>query len=268
MCTTCGCGHPEQVRIGELPHVHHDLTVQDTASLPNFSYSSFHKDHASPQNETQQRLLKVEQDVLGENNRLADINRQFFTHQHILALNLVSSPGSGKTTLLTTTLNALKDQYPCYVIEGDQQTENDADRIRQTGVPAIQVNTGKGCHLDAQMIGNALMKLKPQENSLLFIENVGNLVCPSEFDLGEFAKVVILSVTEGEDKPLKYPHMFAASKLMILNKVDLLPYLNFDVKKCIAYAKQVNPTIQVILLSAQHGEGLHQWLDWLQEQKR
>ena len=149
------------------------------------------------------------------------------------------------------------------MIEGDQQTENDADRIRQTGVPAIQVNTGKGCHLDAQMIGNALVKLQPQENSLMFIENVGNLVCPSEFDLGEHAKVVILSVTEGEDKPLKYPHMFAASKLMILNKVDLLPYLNFDVEKCIAYAKQVNPTIEVIQLSSQSGEGLQQWLDWL-----
>ncbi|MBF1240764.1 MAG: hydrogenase nickel incorporation protein HypB, partial [Haemophilus sp.] len=150
----------------------------------------------------------------------------------------------------------------------DQQTENDADRIRQTGVPAIQVNTGKGCHLDAQMIGNALVKLQPQEHSLMFIENVGNLVCPSEFDLGEHAKVVILSVTEGEDKPLKYPHMFAASKLMILNKVDLLPYLNFDVEKCIAYAKQVNPTIEVIQLSSQSGEGLQQWLDWLKAQER
>ena len=171
------------------------------------------------------RLLKIEQDVLGKNNQLADQNRAFFAKQHILALNLVSSPGSGKTTLLTTTLNALKNDRTCYVIEGDQQTENDADRIRATGVPAIQVNTGKGCHLDAQMISEAMVKLRPQADSIMFIENVGNLVCPSEFDLGEKAKVVILSVTEGEDKPLKYPHMFAASNLMILNKVDLLPYL-------------------------------------------
>ena len=244
MCTTCGCGHPDQVRIGELPHVHNDSNAQHATKLPNFSHSSFRMPDSPQQEETQQRLLKVEQDILG------------------------ASPGSGKTTLLTTTLNALKNDYPCYVIEGDQQTENDADRIRQTGVPAIQVNTGKGCHLDAQMIGNALVKLQPQENSLMFIENVGNLVCPSEFDLGEHAKVVILSVTEGEDKPLKYPHMFAASKLMILNKVDLLPYLNFDVEKCIAYAKQVNPTIEVIQLSSQSGEGLQQWLDWLKAQER
>lgn len=251
-----------------LRGVHNDSNAQHATKLPNFSHSSFRIPDSPQQEETQQRLLKVEQDILGANNQLADMNRRFFANQHILALNLVSSPGSGKTTLLTTTLNALKNDYPCYVIEGDQQTENDADRIRQTGVPAIQVNTGKGCHLDAQMVGNALVKLQPQENSLMFIENVGNLVCPSEFDLGEHAKVVILSVTEGEDKPLKYPHMFAASKLMILNKVDLLPYLNFDVEKCIAYAKQVNPTIEVIQLSSQSGEGLQQWLDWLKAQER
>ncbi|WP_032092215.1 hydrogenase nickel incorporation protein HypB [Necropsobacter rosorum] len=265
MCTTCGCGHPEQVRIGELPHAHDDSAAQSAVKLPDFSHSSFRPSDEPQQEESRRRLLKVEQDILGENNRLAEINRRFFAQQHILALNLVSSPGSGKTTLLTATLNALKHQRPCYVIEGDQQTENDADRIRATGVPAIQVNTGKGCHLDAQMIGNALAKLRPQANSLLFIENVGNLVCPSEFDLGEHAKVVILSVTEGEDKPLKYPHMFAAAELMILNKTDLLPYLNFDVQKCIAYAKRVNPAIQVIALSAQSGEGLLQWLDWLQK---
>ncbi|WP_040976590.1 hydrogenase nickel incorporation protein HypB [Necropsobacter massiliensis] len=264
MCTTCGCGHPEQVRIGELPHAHDNSAAKSAVKLPNFSHSSFRPDRGAQSDETEQRLLKVEQAVLGKNNRLAEINRSFFAKQHILALNLVSSPGSGKTTLLTVTLNALKDKRACYVIEGDQQTENDAERIRATGVPAIQVNTGKGCHLDAQMIGNALAKLQPQENSLLFIENVGNLVCPSEFDLGEKAKVVILSVTEGEDKPLKYPHMFAAAQLMILNKTDLLPYLNFDVQKCIAYAKRVNPTLEVIQLSAASGEGLSQWLAWLQ----
>ena len=213
-------------------------------------------------------MLKIEQDVLGKNNQLADHNRVFFAKQHILALNLVSSPGSGKTTLLTTTLNALKNDRTCYVIEGDQQTENDADRIRATGVPAIQVNTGKGCHLDAQMISEAMVKLRPQADSIMFIENVGNLVCPSEFDLGEKAKVVILSVTEGEDKPLKYPHMFAASSLMILNKVDLLPYLKFDVEQCIANAKRVNPNIEVIQLSATTEQGLSEWLNWLEQQRK
>ena len=268
MCTTCGCGHPEQVRIGEVAHSHHEHGgTQSAVKNPNFSHFKFHSvESASEASETQKRLLKVEQDVLGKNNQIAAHNRFLFQQQHILALNLVSSPGSGKTTLLTTTLNALKNDRTCYVIEGDQQTENDADRIRATGVSAIQVNTGKGCHLDAQMINDALFKLEPKQNSLLFIENVGNLVCPSEFDLGEKATVVILSVTEGEDKPLKYPHMFAASKLMILNKVDLLPYLNFDVEKCIAYAKQVNPQIEVIQLSATTGEGLKAWLDWLQAQ--
>ena len=268
MCTTCGCGHPEQVRIGEVAHSHHDHGgTQSAVKNPNFSHFKFHSvESASEASETQKRLLKVEQDVLGKNNQIAAHNRFLFQQQHILALNLVSSPGSGKTTLLTTTLNALKNDRTCYVIEGDQQTENDADRIRATGVAAIQVNTGKGCHLDAQMINDALFKLEPKQDSLLFIENVGNLVCPSEFDLGEKTKVVILSVTEGEDKPLKYPHMFAASKLMILNKVDLLPYLHFDVEKCIAYAKQVNPQIDVIQLSATTGEGLEKWLAWLQAQ--
>lgn len=267
MCTTCGCGHPDQVRIGELPHTHSEQETQGQGT-PNFSHSTFHFNKPTEPDDTQKRLLKIEQDVLGKNNRLADQNRDFFAKQQILALNLVSSPGSGKTTLLTTTLNVLKNDRTCYVIEGDQQTENDADRIRATGVPAIQVNTGKGCHLDAQMIAEAMVKLRPQANSLMFIENVGNLVCPSEFDLGEKAKVVILSVTEGEDKPLKYPHMFAASSLMILNKVDLLPYLNFNVEQCIANAKRVNPNIEVIQLSATTEQGLDEWLAWLDNQSK
>ena len=262
MCTTCGCGHPEQVRIGELPHSHDgDNATKSSKTPPHFSTATFQA-QTTP-DDTQKRLLKLEIDVLSKNNRLADQNRRFFANQQMRVFNLVSSPGSGKTTLLTTTLNALKDKQDCYVIEGDQQTENDADRIRATGVPAIQVNTGKGCHLDAQMVAEAIVKLQPGAESLLFIENVGNLVCPSEFDLGEQAKVVILSVTEGEDKPLKDPHMFAASKLMILNKVDLLPYLKFDVEKCIGYAKQVNPAIEVIALSATTGEGLDDWLAYL-----
>jgi hydrogenase nickel incorporation protein HypB len=181
----------------------------------------------------------------------------------MLALNLVSSPGSGKTTLLVRTLNALKESQSMAVIEGDQQTDNDAERIRATGVPAIQINTGKGCHLDASMVGHALQQLEIPQNTLLFIENVGNLVCPAAFDLGEAAKVVVLSVTEGEDKPLKYPDMFRAARLMLLNKCDLLPYLNFDVAQVINNAKRVNPDIEIILLSATSGEGMNAWLAWL-----
>lgn len=215
----------------------------------------------------QRRLLQIEQDVLSKNNHLASHNRDHFDEQHILALNLVSSPGSGKTTLLTTTLQRLAGLVPCAVIEGDQQTTHDAERIRATGVPAIQVNTGKGCHLDAQMVHDAAHRLGLNHDSLLFIENVGNLVCPASFDLGERHKVAVLSVTEGEDKPLKYPHMFAASTLMIINKIDLLPYLDFDIEQCIAYARQVNPDIQVIALSASSGEGMDLWLEWLEAQR-
>ncbi len=216
---------------------------------------------------TQRRMVEIEIDVLDKNNRLAAHNRQHFLEQNILALNLVSSPGSGKTTLLTETLLRLKDQISCAVIEGDQQTTNDAERIRATGAPAIQVNTGKGCHLDAQMIHDAAHRLALPDNSLLFIENVGNLVCPAGFDLGERHKVVVLSVTEGEDKPLKYPHMFAAAGLMILNKTDLLPWVHFNVDACIANARQVNPAIAVLLVSAATGEGMDAWISWLAEQR-
>lgn len=215
---------------------------------------------------SQKRMLQIEMDVLDKNNHLAEHNREDFAAKNILALNLVSSPGSGKTTLLTETLLRLRDKLNCAVIEGDQQTTNDAQRIRETGVPAIQVNTGKGCHLDAQMVHDAVDRLGLDENSLLFIENVGNLVCPASFDLGERHKVAVLSVTEGEDKPLKYPHMFAASDIMILNKIDLLPYLHFDVEACIANAKRVNPNIQVIKVSATSGEGMDAWLAWLETQ--
>jgi hydrogenase nickel incorporation protein HypB len=212
---------------------------------------------------SQSRMVQIEQDILGKNNQYATANRQLFQDQSILALNLVSSPGSGKTTLLTRSIDDLKGELPISVIEGDQQTANDADRIRETGVPALQINTGKGCHLDAHMIGHAMESLQPADNSLLFIENVGNLVCPAAFDLGEAHKVAILSVTEGEDKPLKYPDMFHAADLMILNKTDLLPYLDFDVDKCIEFARRVNPDIEVLQLSAKSGEGMDAWYQWI-----
>ncbi|WP_296764809.1 hydrogenase nickel incorporation protein HypB [Thiobacillus sp.] len=236
---------------------------------------------------SQARAIKIETDILGANNRVAQHNRSHFEAHGVTALNLVSSPGSGKTTLLCTTIEALKIHAPdlhVAVIEGDQQTSFDADRIRATGAPAIQVNTGKGCHLDAPMVAEAFAQLHSHHDhphdhdghghhhhdhhhgshSLLFIENVGNLVCPAVWDLGEAAKVVILSVTEGEDKPLKYPDMFHAADLMILNKVDLLPYLNFDVAQCVDYARRVNPKIEVLQLSAKSGQGMDAWLDWLQ----
>ncbi len=212
---------------------------------------------------SQSRMVQIEQDILGKNNQYAAANRQLFQERQILALNLVSSPGSGKTSLLTRSIDDLKGELPITVIEGDQQTANDADRIRETGVSALQINTGKGCHLDAHMIGHAMESLQPADNSLLFIENVGNLVCPAAFDLGEAHKVAILSVTEGEDKPLKYPDMFHAADLMILNKTDLLPYLDFDVNKCIEFARRVNPDIEVLQLSAKSGEGMDAWYQWI-----
>jgi len=208
-------------------------------------------------------MLWIEQDILGKNNRYATDNRVYFAAHGVFAVNLVSSPGSGKTCLLVKTIELLADRARVTVVEGDQQTSHDADRIRATGVPAIQVNTGKGCHLDAHMVGHALERLAPPDDSLLMIENVGNLVCPASFDLGEAHKVVILSVTEGEDKPLKYPDMFHAADLMLLNKIDLLPYLSFDVEQCIADARRVNPRLAVMSVSARTGEGMHAWVDWL-----
>jgi len=261
MCSTCGCAHGEmtiegQAKVPFRPQrplqgdLHYGLGLAGTHA-PGIS---------------QRRMLEIETRVLDKNDRLAERNRQYFAEQHILALNLVSSPGSGKTTLLTKTLLRLRGMRECAVVEGDQQTTNDAERIRATGVPAIQVNTGKGCHLDAQMVHEAAQRLELKPSSLLFIENVGNLVCPASFDLGERHKVAVLSVTEGEDKPLKYPHMFAAARLMLLNKVDLLPYLKFDLAACIANARQVNPDIEIITLSATQGEGMDQWLAWLERQ--
>ena len=243
MCATCGCDTDGNVTMHEPGH-HHD-----------------HNDHHS--HDHQKKMVAVEKDVLNENNLLAERNRGYFEAKNILALNLVSSPGSGKTSLLERTLKDMKGELEFAVIEGDQQTTNDADRIHATGTKVVQINTGKGCHLDAHRVGHALETLNLADHSLLFIENVGNLVCPSAFDLGEAHKVVILSVTEGEDKPLKYPDMFHAADLMILKKIDLLPYLDFDLDQCIQYAKQVNPKIKILSLSAKTGAGMEEWLQWL-----
>jgi len=208
-------------------------------------------------------LLHIEQDILAKNDRYAGENRRLLERAGVFALNLVSSPGSGKTTLLVKTIEALKSRLPVAVLEGDQETSLDAERIGATGVPSIQINTGRGCHLDAHMVGHALESLPLKHQSILFVENVGNLVCPAGFDLGEAGKVAILSVTEGDDKPLKYPDAFAASCLMILSKIDLLPHVDFDVGHCIGHARAINPDIAVLQLSAKTGEGMDGWIDWL-----
>ncbi|WP_333872458.1 hydrogenase nickel incorporation protein HypB [Kosakonia cowanii] len=288
MCTTCGCQDGNRYIEGDehnphsafrsapfAPATRPALTITgvktDAFSPTQLDEGDLHYGHGAAGTHapgiSQRRMLEVEIDVLDKNNRIAARNRARFAARQQLVLNLVSSPGSGKTTLLTETLLRLKNRLPCAVIEGDQQTVNDAARIRATGTPAIQVNTGKGCHLDAQMIADAAPRLSLAEQGILFIENVGNLVCPASFDLGERHKVAVLSVTEGEDKPLKYPHMFAAASLMLLNKVDLLPYLNFDVEQCIAYAREVNPEIEILLVSATKGDGMDAWLEWLEAQR-
>jgi len=212
--------------------------------------------------------VALQEDVLATNNRLAERNRGWFAGRNILALNLVSAPGSGKTTLLERTLRDLGSDMPIQVIEGDQATTKDAERIRATGCKVVQINTGTGCHLDADMLARGLKQLAPPLDSIVMIENVGNLVCPALFDLGERAKIVILSVTEGEDKPIKYPHMFRAAQVMILNKIDLLPYVDFDVERCLAYARQVNPGLRIFQLSATKGTGLADWYGWLRAEMK
>jgi hydrogenase nickel incorporation protein HypB len=211
-------------------------------------------------------LVELETRILAKNDAMAEKNRAWFKGREILALNLVSSPGAGKTTLLERTIRDLESELPLFVIEGDQATANDGERIRAAGAPAVQVNTGAGCHLEAAMIARGLQELRPTAGSVVMIENVGNLVCPALFDLGERAKVVILSVTEGDDKPLKYPHMFRAAQIMILNKTDLLPYVDFDPQRAFANALQVNPSILSILLSARTGDGLEGWYGWLRNE--
>jgi len=254
MCGTCGCGGKQTLIGGKRPRA--------TVNKQPLAFRAATQPKQTLEKPTD-RLVKIERDILSKNDALANRNRQQFSAQKILAFNLVSSPGSGKTTLLVETLNRLKNERSLAVIEGDQQTDNDAERIRATGVTALQINTGKGCHLDAQMIAQALQQMALPNDTLLFIENVGNLVCPAAFDLGEAAKVVVLSVTEGEDKPLKYPDMFRAAKLMLLNKCDLLPYLKFDVRLVLANARRINPSIEIIEVSATSGTGIDQWLSWL-----
>ncbi len=274
MCTICGCGtsiiaeQPDGARSGSThghghahPHVHGDHHHEHSEGAIDFGsgLAGLHVPGMS-----QERTISIERGILSKNDAFAAANRTRLRNARTFALNLVSSPGSGKTSLLVRTITDLKHRWPIAVIEGDQQTSRDADRIRATGAPAVQINTGKGCHLDAHMVAHALDHLAIEPGGLLFIENVGNLVCPAAFDLGEAHKVVVLSVTEGEDKPLKYPDMFAASDLMLLNKSDLLPHLEFDVGACIEAALRVNPRMQVLTVSARTGEGLPEFYAWIE----
>ena len=249
MCSVCGCSHGETRIEGQFHH-HEALEL--------------HHHHGAHAPETGEfRIVQIERDILSKNNDYARANRASFARQGIFAINLVSSPGSGKTTLLVRTITDLSSEVPIAVIEGDQETSNDAERIRATGVPAVQVNTGRGCHLDAHMVGHAAEDLKPPNSSVLFVENVGNLVCPAAFDLGEAARVVVFSVTEGEDKPIKYPDMFASADLVIINKIDLLPHLQYDIGKAEDYVRKVNNKAKIIKLSATDGQGMDSWYGWL-----
>lgn len=262
MCGTCGCeSGPARLEEGSRDHQHPrgGRAAQTHAHAPEHVHEHAHEEAGT----AAARLIRIEQDILAKNEGYAAQNRGALAERAVFALNLVSSPGAGKTALLIKTIQALGDEFGISVIEGDQQTSRDADRIRATGARAVQINTGKACHLDAHMVGHALARLDPPRGSVLMIENVGNLVCPAAFDLGEAHKVVVLSVTEGEDKPLKYPDMFRRASLMLLNKIDLLPYLEFDLGRCMAYAHRTNPDLTIIGVSAVTGEGMSEWLSWL-----
>ncbi len=292
MCVTCGCGNTTESKLSLHEHVHADGTRHSHShghedavpavgtyarvdSEPGKGVHAFvrlpdgiHRHDQPPARGTavagrDGHAMNLEEQILGKNQRIAHRNRSWFAERAILALNLVSSPGAGKTTLLERTLRDLKGDIGISVVEGDQATSNDAERIRATGVRAVQVNTGTGCHLEADMLERALVLLAPDPASLLLIENVGNLVCPALFDLGERAKVVMFSVTEGEDKPLKYPHMFAAASVLILSKIDLLPHVRFDAKRAIDNAHSINPGLQIFEVSNYTGAGLVSWYAWL-----
>ncbi|MGB5497915.1 MAG: hydrogenase nickel incorporation protein HypB [Maribacter sp.] len=272
MCGTCGCGSEENgVRIlsplekKEHHHHVHDHEHGHTHDHDHHHHHNHEQGHTHDHDHHHKTVLEIEQDILQHNEIMAARNRGYFDAKNIFALNLVSSPGSGKTALLERTLRDLKDEIPFYVIEGDQQTMNDANRIAAIEIPVIQINTGKGCHLESDMVYEAVKKLEPRDNSVLMIENVGNLVCPSMFNLGETHRVVIISTTEGVDKPLKYPDMFHTSDICIINKIDLLPYLDIDLEQLKQNALKINPKLEFFEISATKGEGLEAWYQWLKD---
>ncbi len=284
MCTDCGCSDGSKAtltnvktgKVNELwrnivGHLHDAGHIHDHSRDHGHSHGHGHDHHNHDHDHSHDHthahgVVDLQQSLLQKNDALAARNRAWLAGREVLMLNLVSSPGSGKTSLLERTIRDLKGKLPITVIEGDQATANDGERIAAAGAHAIQVNTGTGCHLEADMIERALGELKPKPGSVVMVENVGNLVCPALFDLGEKAKVAILSVTEGEDKPIKYPHMFRAASLLLLNKTDLLPHLDFDVAKAMDFARQVNPTVEIIQVSAKTGAGMSEWYSWLSRQ--
>ncbi len=291
MCTTCGCSDDASPKIVNLQTGNSvsmlsdqdvDTSHHDHSHNHSHSHGHSHDDHDHTHNHVHEHghdhdhqhthkvstTITLEEKILAKNDLLAERNRGWFEGTNILALNLVSAPGAGKTALLERTIKDLQNEFSICVVEGDQATLNDAERIKKTGCPVVQINTGAGCHLDAQMLAAGLKQLNPPRDSVLFIENVGNLVCPALFDLGEKSKVAILSITEGEDKPVKYPHMFRAAEILLLNKIDLLPQLDFDIELCKQYALSVNPKIKIIEISARQGSGLNSWYDWLRKQMR
>ena len=257
MCTTCGCGSDEITVDGAVPPDDHH--THDHAASHDDHHVHDHHTHAHDHHHPGTRTVSLEQDILAKNQLFAERNRGWFAGREVLAVNLMSSPGAGKTSILERTIRELHETLPISVLEGDQATSADADRIRVVGAPVVQINTGTGCHLDAHMVAHGVERLAPPRGSVLLIENVGNLVCPALFDLGEQARVVIVSVTEGDDKPQKYPHMFRVADLLLINKIDLLPYVRFDMDRCIASARDINPSAQVLRVSAETGEGMSAW---------
>lgn len=262
MCETCGCGNPDGFKIQDPNHTH----SHDSDYTHEHEHGHTH-DHQHEHDHPHKKVIDLNIDILSQNNITAGMNRRFFEGRKVLCLNMVSSPGSGKTTILEKTIAHLNPSGKIYVIEGDQQTHIDADRIKKAGAPALQINTGSGCHLDAKMIESALKMLDTEANSILFIENVGNLVCPAMFDLGEYKRVLVISVTEGEDKPLKYPNMFETSQLCIINKSDLLPHVDFSSEEFMKNAVMINHHLEFITVSAKTGEGMNLWFDWILSQK-
>ncbi|CAN2536645.1 Hydrogenase+maturation+factor+HypB [Methylocapsa aurea] len=300
MCATCGCGASEttltnlqtgeRADIGDHAHAHrqadgtwrdhdhghetigegdhrhahgHDHHHHHGSDDHNHVDRDHQTEHSHPQADPQTTTIDLNARILAKNDRAAERNRAWFMGREVLALNLMSAPGAGKTTLLERTIANLKDRQKLFVLEGDQATDNDGERVKAAGAAAVQINTGAGCHLDAEMVARGVAVLKPDVGSLLFIENVGNLVCPALFSLGEHKRVAILSVTEGDDKPSKYPHMFRAAHLMLLNKIDLLAHVDFDVEHAINNAKRINPAIEVLQVSARTGDGMAAWEDWI-----
>jgi hydrogenase nickel incorporation protein HypB len=280
MCETCGCDTSAEVHAHNLQtggilalqsartsnggtHVHEHVRPDGTRFVHAHGHDGHQHGHADAAPGGVPAVHPIEQRILAKNEAIAERNRGWLADRKVLLLNLMGAPGAGKTALLERTIRVLGGVPPISVIEGDQATSNDGERIRAAGAPVVQVNTGTGCHLDATMVAGGLAELRPASESVVVVENVGNLVCPALFDLGERLRVVVFSVTEGEDKPLKYPHMFRVADLVVLNKIDLLPHIDFDVTRAEANARLVNPDVALLRFSARTGDGLELWCRWL-----